>query len=49
MVKEVGISKGTLWYWLLKFGTNVWRVVVALGEDFSFLSKSHGVCYLSFA
>ena len=30
---ELGISKGTLWYWLLKFGINVRRVALAPGEE----------------
>ena len=33
MAQEMGISKGTLWYWLLKFGINVRRVALAPGEE----------------
>ncbi len=33
MAAEMGISKGTLWYWLLKFGINVRRVALAPGEE----------------
>ena len=33
MATELGISKGTLWYWLLKFGINVRRVALAPGEE----------------
>ncbi len=33
MAAELGVSKGTLWYWLLKFGINVKRVALAPGED----------------
>ena len=33
MSQELGISKGTLWYWLLKFGINVRRVALAPGEE----------------
>ena len=33
MAAELGISKGTLWYWLLKFGINVRRVALAPGEE----------------
>jgi len=32
MAAELGISKGTLWYWLLKFGISVRRVALAPGE-----------------
>lgn len=32
MSAELGVSEGTLWYWLLKFGINVRRVAVAPGE-----------------
>lgn len=32
MAQEMGISKGTIWYWLLKFGINVRRVAVAPDE-----------------
>ena len=32
MATELGVSKGTLWYWLLKFGINVRRVALAPGE-----------------
>ncbi len=33
MASELGISKGTLWYWLLKFGINVRRIALAPGEE----------------
>ncbi len=33
MAAELGISKGTLWYWMLKFGINVRRVALAQGEE----------------
>ncbi len=33
MASELGVSKGTLWYWLLKFGINVRRVALAPGEE----------------
>jgi len=33
MAAEIGISKGTLWYWLLKFGINVRRIALAPGEE----------------
>ena len=33
MAQELGISKGTLWYWLLKFGVNVQKVALAPGES----------------
>ena len=33
MSERLGISKGTLWYWLLKFGVNVRRVALAPGES----------------
>ena len=33
MAAELGISKGTLWYWLLKFGINVRRIALAPGEE----------------
>ena len=32
MASELGVSKGTIWYWLLKFGINVRRVAVGPGE-----------------
>ncbi len=32
MAEEMGVNKGTLWYWLLKFGVNVRRVALAPGE-----------------
>ena len=32
MADETGVNKGTLWYWLLKFGVNVRRVALAPGE-----------------
>ncbi len=33
MAEELQISKGTLWYWLLKFGISVRRVALAPGES----------------
>ena len=33
MADELNISKGTLWYWLLKFGVNVRRVALGPGES----------------
>lgn len=33
MSEELEISKGTLWYWLLKFGVNVRKVALAPGEN----------------
>ena len=33
MAEEMGISKGTLWYWLLKFNIKVERRAVAPGEE----------------
>ncbi|MBI4236249.1 MAG: hypothetical protein HY688_02685 [Chloroflexi bacterium] len=33
MAQELGISKGTLWYWLLKYGVSVHRVALAPGES----------------
>lgn len=33
MADELGISRGTLWYWLLKFGIHLRRVAVAPGES----------------
>ncbi|MSQ33410.1 MAG: hypothetical protein EXR60_03175 [Dehalococcoidia bacterium] len=32
MADELGISRGTLWYWLLKFGIHLRRVAIAPGE-----------------
>ena len=32
MADELGISRGTLWYWLLKFGIQLRRVAVAPDE-----------------
>ena len=39
MSAELGVSKGTLWYWLLKFGINVRRVAVAPGERLTIQSR----------
>lgn len=33
MAEELQISKGTLWYWMLKFGIHVRRVAIAPGES----------------
>lgn len=32
MAEDMEVNKGTLWYWLLKFGVNVRRVALAPGE-----------------
>ncbi|MBI2847067.1 MAG: hypothetical protein HYX82_04210 [Chloroflexi bacterium] len=40
MAQEMGISKGTLWYWLLRFGVNVRRIALAPGESLE-VRKSH--------
>ena len=32
MAEEIGVSKATLWYWLLRFGITVRRVALAPGE-----------------
>jgi len=32
MSEELGISKGTLWYWLLKYNVSVKRVALRPGE-----------------
>ena len=32
MAEEMEVNKGTLWYWLLKFGVSVRRVALAPGE-----------------
>ena len=44
MSEEMGISKGTLWYWLLKFGINVRRVALRPGEE---LEIKYPVGYVS--
>lgn len=33
MAEELQIGKGTLWYWMLKFGINVRRVALAPNEE----------------
>lgn len=33
MADEMGVSKATLWYWLLRFGISVRRVALAPGEQ----------------
>lgn len=33
MSEELGISKGTLWYWLLKYNVSVRRVALGPGES----------------
>ena len=33
MSEELGISKGTLWYWLLKYNVSVRRVALRPGES----------------
>ena len=33
MAADLGVSKGTVWYWLLKFGINVRRVALSPGDD----------------
>lgn len=40
MSNEMGISKGTIWYWLLRFGVNVRRIALAPGESLE-VRKSH--------
>ena len=42
MAAELGISKGTLWYWLLKFGINVRRVALAPGEELEVHQSRNG-------
>ena len=32
MAEDMDVNKGTLWYWLLKFGVTVRRVALAPGE-----------------
>ena len=32
MVRELGIGKATLWYWMLKFGVELRKVALAPGE-----------------
>ena len=39
MAAELGISKGTLWYWLLKFGINVQHIALAPGEELQVVQK----------
>ena len=39
MATELGVSKGTLWYWLLKFGINVRRIAIAPGERLTIRSR----------
>jgi len=33
MAEKLGVSRGTVWYWLLKFGVSVQRVALAPGES----------------
>ena len=33
MSEQLGISKGTLWYWLLKYNVSVRRVALGPGES----------------
>ncbi len=33
MAAELGIGKGTIWYWMLRFGIHVHRVALAQGEE----------------
>ncbi len=33
MAADLGVSRGTVWYWLLKFGINVRRVALSPGDD----------------
>ena len=42
MASELGVSKGTLWYWLLKFGINVRRVALAPGEELQVQQSRRG-------
>lgn len=30
--QEMGVSKATLWYWLLRFGVNVRKIALSPGE-----------------
>ena len=39
MAAELGISKGTLWYWLLKFGIQVLRIAIPPGEELIVVQK----------
>ena len=33
MVREIGIGKATLWYWMLIFGVELRKIAVVPGED----------------
>ncbi len=39
MSEELGISKGTLWYWLLKYNVSVIRVALRPGESLEIHKK----------
>ena len=41
MAAEIGVSKGTIWYWLLKFGINVRRVALSPGEELEVVHHHH--------
>lgn len=32
MAEELGVSRSTLWYWLLKYGVSVRRIALSPGE-----------------
>ncbi|MEK7848669.1 MAG: hypothetical protein AAB270_07070 [Chloroflexota bacterium] len=32
MAEEMGVSRSTIWYWLLRYGVNLRRVALAAGE-----------------
>ncbi|MBI2867471.1 MAG: hypothetical protein HYX97_03940 [Chloroflexi bacterium] len=40
MAEELGVSKGTLWYWLLKFGISVRRVAVSPNEELQVVRRN---------
>ena len=33
MAEEMGVSRSTVWYWLLRFGVEVRRIALASGES----------------
>ena len=41
MAEDMEVNKGTLWYWLLKFGVNVRRVTLA---PVAFLFRENRIC-----
>ena len=42
MAAEFGISKGTIWYWMLKFGINIQRVAVSPDEHLAVSKMAAG-------